>query len=504
MGLLKSKRALSFSAIIVLILIAFLLLFVFKAKAQNFVLVVEEGVVNYRNSETGDYSKVDSEEAEFKSGTFIKTDENSFAQIYLPDNSIVSLDASTEIQVVLETKGITIDQLVGNTWHRVWELTEGESYDVKTPTTIASVRGTIFSVDFNEEENSSIVLVEENTVEVNECEDAKLMLEEGKIAQINKFNTQCDSSDSDTFEELKNTDWYKKNKMGDEIFKELRAKNIKNRKEFRKQFIQKLKENPEYIQKLKNRFPIDIYNQFGPFIQVISPELELPENIYRTAENEITIEGRTNIVNKITFNGEEIDNQRGRFSKVVNLIDGENKITIRVENRITNRTKEKIVIILKGTGQDVLSESTITSQQTNNTTTGGTTGTTVPKPSPTPQPTPTPEPTPTAAIYLSGSQASYGINLNWIPQNLKYSEGFLILGSTTPGVSQQNASFSIWVPGTSTNYSWGIQDSQIYYLVVCEAVSQVCLTYSNEVAVKAPDPVIIVPPPSRSLTDKLL
>lgn len=109
----------------------------------KFVLFKEDGPVQYKTD--GEYQDLEDDQIELISGTFIKTSDSG-AQILLEDNSLISLDANTEIQINFSDTGTDLLQLAGNTWHRIEKLTSGEGYQVETPNLLAAVRGTEFGV----------------------------------------------------------------------------------------------------------------------------------------------------------------------------------------------------------------------------------------------------------------------------------------------------------------------------------------------------------------------
>lgn len=87
-------------------------------------------------------------------GDIIRTGTASVAEITYFEGSSVRLEADTEIVVEsLRTMAdggtvVRMKQLLGRTWHVVTKLTSGSSrYEVLTPSSTASVRGTIFAVD---------------------------------------------------------------------------------------------------------------------------------------------------------------------------------------------------------------------------------------------------------------------------------------------------------------------------------------------------------------------
>jgi len=82
----------------------------------------------------------------------IKTGDNTSASIVLFESSIIRLDNNTEvtIQEILQQEGETsvkIKQDSGRTWNTVLKMSGIDDYEVHTPTTVASVRGTSFDVN---------------------------------------------------------------------------------------------------------------------------------------------------------------------------------------------------------------------------------------------------------------------------------------------------------------------------------------------------------------------
>ena len=87
-------------------------------------------------------------------GDTIRTGTASVAEITYFEGSSVRLEADTEIVVQsLRTTAdggtvVRMKQLIGRTWHVVTKLISGSSrYEVLTPSSTASVRGTVFAVD---------------------------------------------------------------------------------------------------------------------------------------------------------------------------------------------------------------------------------------------------------------------------------------------------------------------------------------------------------------------
>ncbi len=97
----------------------------------------------------------------------IKTGPRSTASLLLGDGSVVRLNENTSIQLSTYTKTentweIRLKQFAGTTWNRVQKLAGVSKYEIETSTTVATVRGTAFSVDVSDD--SAQVDVAEGTV----------------------------------------------------------------------------------------------------------------------------------------------------------------------------------------------------------------------------------------------------------------------------------------------------------------------------------------------------
>jgi hypothetical protein len=81
----------------------------------------------------------------------VKTGDNTSASIVLFKSSIIRLDSNTEVTITkllqqAEGTSVKIKQDIGKTWHNILNISGIENYDVQTPTTIASLRGTSFVI----------------------------------------------------------------------------------------------------------------------------------------------------------------------------------------------------------------------------------------------------------------------------------------------------------------------------------------------------------------------
>src|SRR5438874_5155113 len=108
-------------------------------------VLVSDGGSEFRSAHVGDV---------INAGDTIRAESGAAAEITYFEGSSVRLEADTKIVVEsprTEADGGTVIgmmQTLGRTWHVVTKLIMGSSrYEVRTPTSTASVRGTIFSVD---------------------------------------------------------------------------------------------------------------------------------------------------------------------------------------------------------------------------------------------------------------------------------------------------------------------------------------------------------------------
>ena len=81
----------------------------------------------------------------------IKTFDNTSASVILFKSSIIRLDSNTEITILEiireEETNVSISQNSGRTWNTIRKISGIDDYEVQTPTTVASVRGTSFMVN---------------------------------------------------------------------------------------------------------------------------------------------------------------------------------------------------------------------------------------------------------------------------------------------------------------------------------------------------------------------
>jgi len=103
-----------------------------------------------------------------KTGDWIKTDKNVFVAIVFLDGSNVKIQSNTEIEI--KSSRVTAKELKtqmyiaeGQAWSKVSKQKNGE-FKIKTPTAVASVKGTEFDVEFDDLAQSTSLVVLEGEV----------------------------------------------------------------------------------------------------------------------------------------------------------------------------------------------------------------------------------------------------------------------------------------------------------------------------------------------------
>ncbi len=218
----NNKLRLVVSIIIIFCLIGFLWFFLSpnasasEEKAQiidivGTVQISHDGV--WKSAENGTYL--------FESDS-VKTGSNSSATIVLFKSSIIRLDSNTEVIIkeILEEEetSITIGQEAGRTWNTISKISGIDNYDVQTPTTVASVRGTTFDVYILADGNIT-VSVTNGTVNVSNFKDGKIInsIEVPEYLAVTVDTKNIENKPKS--EPYKQDEWIIKNQEKDEKFR---------------------------------------------------------------------------------------------------------------------------------------------------------------------------------------------------------------------------------------------------------------------------------------------
>jgi hypothetical protein len=140
-----------------------------EIKAQ---LIIESGEVQVKTA-GGAWTTADNGMDLYESQS-VKTGDNTSASIILFKSSIIRLDNNTEVTIRTlieeDETNIEIEQNSGRTWNTISKISGIDNYEVQTPTTVASVRGTSFGVYYLADGNISVA-VGNGTVNVTTYEN---------------------------------------------------------------------------------------------------------------------------------------------------------------------------------------------------------------------------------------------------------------------------------------------------------------------------------------------
>lgn len=159
-------------------------------KDEEILLFVRSGDVSYKKQGMESFAKATTSPIAITSKSYVYTGKGT-ATILFPDNSSVDLDTYTELEVTYENKSVSLYQTLGSTYHRIQTLLSGSTYEVRTPGTLAAVRGTKFAVKYDKNTKMTKVAVTENVVQVAKQLESGIstevvMLEEGQTAKVDE------------------------------------------------------------------------------------------------------------------------------------------------------------------------------------------------------------------------------------------------------------------------------------------------------------------------------
>ncbi len=202
----------------------------------SFTLYRLSGEVFYKKEGDNNFSTVKEEKIKIPNKTTVKT-VNGKAYVLFEDTSVITLKENTEIIVKVEDKNVSVMQMFGKTYHRVETLLTGKTYEVRTPTTLAAVRGTKFAVSYDVAKKETKIAVTESKVAVKDVEDMMststisleefTLVEEGNTATINSVENSRSKDRPVTLSKIENEDEMKKmvdeEVRLDEVFETLKS-----------------------------------------------------------------------------------------------------------------------------------------------------------------------------------------------------------------------------------------------------------------------------------------
>ncbi len=143
----KKKRNILIAVVLIaLILIGFFALT--RSSEIKIMLIPESGVVEVDSGKG--YVKI-SGETILDGDETIRTQTNSVAIVILHESVLITLEENTEISIESLVKdNIIVKQNKGSTWNKFTRLNGVNNYNVKTPTSVAAVKGTEFGLEENQ------------------------------------------------------------------------------------------------------------------------------------------------------------------------------------------------------------------------------------------------------------------------------------------------------------------------------------------------------------------
>jgi len=222
---IRKKLLLIISIIVVICIIVFVWFTLYSnlAKAEATAqLIVESGSVQVKQS-GGTWTIAENGTILHQSDS-VKTGDKSYASIIFFGSSIVRLDGNTEVTLQellkdIDETSVKINQDAGRTWNTVSKISGIDNYEVHTPTTVASVRGTSF--DFYILANGNITIsVFNGTVNITTYKDGKIV---NSLEVPEYLSTSIDPNNLDETPETKpveEDDWINENLQEDEELRE--------------------------------------------------------------------------------------------------------------------------------------------------------------------------------------------------------------------------------------------------------------------------------------------
>ena len=208
------KKLLLIILAIIVLVGAFLAYTLFASATTSAILYIEKGTVEV---DSGKGWQAAQDEMSLGLNDKIRTLAESSASIALYEGEIVRLEENTEISIEkLTRESVTINQNSGSTWNKITKISGIEDYNVKTPTTVATVRGTGFGIKIA---NNVNLLVGEGKVGFKKgTEEIDVNANEKAIANETLQKLELTQEDMD---------WINSQKIKDiEILKKLRLREI--------------------------------------------------------------------------------------------------------------------------------------------------------------------------------------------------------------------------------------------------------------------------------------
>ncbi len=200
-----------------------------ETTSPQIMLYRESGDVSFKAQTENDFTLLTAPSIPITSMTLVKTGEGK-ASVLLPDNSLITLDANTQIVVTYTPTKTSIYQLFGRTYHRVEKVLSGGTYEVETSGTLATVRGTKFAVINEKGSATTTVAVTEHSVAVSPLirdqtgsttPATPVLVEEGKQARVSATSVPEVTNVEESLSK-EDTAWITEERTRDDIFDEVK------------------------------------------------------------------------------------------------------------------------------------------------------------------------------------------------------------------------------------------------------------------------------------------
>jgi len=227
MGVLKTLGIIIL--IIVVVIGAGIAYFIMPAKTAAAVLYIKQGAVEVKTN--GEWGAAQNQ-IKLKLGDSVRTLDDGIASVIFYDSSVIRLDSGTSITIQnLESNSIYVKQETGKLWTKLLMLAGVETkFEVETPTTVATIRGTAFGTVIGAD--STDIIVSQGIVKVKSYElkeNVKNFLAEQDIKaneQAIILKNALDNVQKGVIQE-KYTNWIREHKINDiDFLKELKISEI--------------------------------------------------------------------------------------------------------------------------------------------------------------------------------------------------------------------------------------------------------------------------------------
>jgi len=197
------KKSIIIVIAIILALIVTAVILIAPPSAATAILYIESGTVEVDQGKGWESA---TNEMNLDVGDSVRT-LNGEATLILLEGEVMQLEPNTEIKLdLVSKKKISIIQKTGETWNKVTKISGVREYEVTTPTTVATVRGTEFLLGMGDME------VAEGTVDYERLSDKKMM-------KVNKLEKAL--ANSMTMEKMSESDMSKMEKYRSRMIKRL-------------------------------------------------------------------------------------------------------------------------------------------------------------------------------------------------------------------------------------------------------------------------------------------